>query len=173
VSEQPTEQSEDLPETGQSESTESTNNEVEATAAKDDKPVTTDSTPDLQPEPENRSTARVTLNRPMLIRLSSGETIKVRLINLSSSGLAFEYPASAELGATFKILFQLESKKGVVNIQAEAVATHSHVKSESFVIGVEFTKISEEHADIIETFVENRHTSAAQLTGFAVSHPHG
>ncbi len=166
MSEEPTEQSENLPETGQSESTDSSNNDAETRAAKDDKPAAADDTPDLQAGAANRNTARVTLDRPMLIRLSSGETIKVRLINLSCGGLAFEYPAPAELGATFKILFQLDSKKGIVNIQAEAVATNSHVRTESFVIGVEFTRISEEHAEIIETFVENRHTSAAQLTGF-------
>ncbi len=156
----------DTPEKAKSESNE---NGVEASPTENKKSTTTDDTPDLKPKIENRNAARVNLNRPVLIRLSSGETVKAHLVNLSCQGLAFEYPASAETGAAFEILFQLAGKKGVLNIQAEGVTMHIHVKSESFVIGIEFTKIAEEHVDIIEAFVESRLTSAAQLTGFAVS----
>ena len=46
------------------------------------------------PEPaiEHRNNARANLNHPILVQLSSGKTIKARLINLSCGGLAFEYP---------------------------------------------------------------------------------
>jgi len=139
-----------------------------------------DDTPDLEPAAEShsektaesRSNARVNLDRPLIIRLSSGDTVKARLVNLSCGGLAFEYPAPAESGATLTVLFQLAGETDVINIQAEGIARHSHVKSESFVTGIQFTKISEEHVDIIEEFVEHKLSTAAQLTGFAVSHRH-
>ncbi len=148
---------------------------TDATDTSDEKPVddvTNDDTPDLEPSSDNRTNARVNLDRPLIIRLSSGESIKARLVNLSCGGLAFEYPAAAESGATFGLLFQLSTKTDTINIQAEGVARHSHVKSESFVTGIQFTKISEEHIDIIEDFVEYKLSTAEQLTGFAVSHRH-
>ena len=129
-------------------------------------------TPDLALETNNRSTARINLDRPILIRLSSGEIVKAHLINLSCGGLAFEYPAAAEPGVTLTILFQISSDTGTINIQAEGVAKHSHVKHESFITGIEFTKIAKEHVDIIENFVEYKVSNSSQLTGFAVSHRH-
>jgi len=131
-----------------------------------------DDTPDLDPASDNRAEVRVNLDRPMLLRLSSGETVKVRMINLSPGGLAFEYPAPAEPGATFSLLFQLLNGSEVINIQAEGIAEHSHVKSTSFVTGIQFTKISAEDVNIIEEFVEYKLSSTTQLTGFAVSHRH-
>ncbi len=131
-----------------------------------------EATPDLEHNPDNRNHARVNVDRPMLIHCSNGETVKARLVNLSVGGLAFEYPAPAENGATLVVLFQLTKKAEPVNIQAEGIAQHSHIKADLVVTGIQFTKISEEHIDIIEDFVEYKLSSAAQLTGFAVSHRH-
>ena len=129
-------------------------------------------TPDLKPSAENRNNARVNLDRPIFIRLSCGETVKARLVNLSVGGLAFEYPAPAENGAALCVLFQLAKKAEVINIQAEGIAVHSHIKSESIVTGIQFTKISDEHASIIEDFVEYKLSNATQITGIAVTHRH-
>jgi len=129
-------------------------------------------TPDLSTSADDRTTARVNLDRPMLIRLSSGDTVKARLVNLSCGGLAFEYPTTAERGITLTIMFQISSEAGPINIQAEGTVKHTHVKQESYVTGMQFTKISEEDVDVIEEFVEFKTSNASQLTGFAVSHRH-
>jgi len=189
VSDEPTEEttqssesdeakSTDASDEGNSASEETSSETNEASETSDEKPAeesTEDDavdTPDLAPAEDNRNNTRVNLHRPLILRQTNGETFKAHLVNLSCTGLAFEYPAPATEGATFNILFQLTGKDGLINIQVECVARHSHVRSTSFVIGVEFTKIAEEHVDLIEDFVEFRLTNAAQLTGFAISHHH-
>ncbi len=155
------------PDTDDVESTESVDELLNAN--NDEKPISDklpDDTPDLEPNSDSRNNSRVNLNRPILIHLSNGETVKAHMINISSDGLAFEYPAPAEAGATFVLLFQLVGKDGIVNIQAEGIARHSHVRSESFVTDIEFTKIAEEHVETIEAFVEYRLSAANQLTGY-------
>lgn len=128
------------------------------------------STPDLAVKTDKRNLTRISMDRPMLIKLSSGDIVKARLVNLSCGGLAFEYPASADIGTRLTVLFQLSADDDPINIQALGVVKHTYVKKASFVIGLEFSEIANDKVDLIEEFIEMKISSASKVSGLAVSY---
>ncbi len=122
---------------------------------------------------DQRAAARVNLERAILIRLSSGDTVKATLVNLSCGGIAIHYPAPAENGAKLGLVFQLPDDKGeLVTIQTEGIVRHTHIKGQMFVIGIEFFQLAEQSMDFIEQFVKRKLSNSANSGGYVVSHRH-
>ena len=60
-----------------------------------------------EPAKENREYPRFRLNQSVTIRLSNGEFVKGRLVNISAGGVYVEYGAPADEGLVFDLCFDL------------------------------------------------------------------
>lgn len=120
---------------------------------------------------EQRKQARVNVDRPIVIKLSNGDSIKARMINLSIGGLAIRYPAAGETGAKLGLLFQITAQQETVTINTKGIVRHSHVHHEDFITGIEFIALSEEDAKHIANFINSK-LGTRQPSGFVVSHRH-
>lgn len=120
---------------------------------------------------EQRIQTRARLDRAIVIKLSSGETIHARMVNLSLSGLAICYPAPGEVGAELGLYFQLPDKDKPVTIHVKGIVRHSHIYHEDFITGIEFIQLKEEDSKHISNFLSTK-ASPKQPAGFVVHHRH-
>jgi len=102
---------------------------------------------------------RVLVDRPVLLKLSSGWIVKARIRNLSTTGLALQYPAPAELGAVLGLRFQLPDKfSDPIDIICEGIVRNCHIYNTEFVTGLEFRHIGEYEKDILRQFISHKQT---------------
>lgn len=74
-----------------------------------------------QPQkPEKRRHERYVVRLPVHIRCSDGEVIEAAANNLSYSGIYVEYPAAADLGAVFEMMFDLRIGEDLQRVFAKA-----------------------------------------------------
>lgn len=122
---------------------------------------------------EHRVAPRTPMDRPIILHLSDGETVRAHLINLSVGGVGVVYPAPAPKGAKFGVSFQISTRDGPYNITAKGVVQHCHIRGTDYAIGIEFTEISEDLKKTIAQYVEYKRTNNAAAPGFMVSHRAG
>lgn len=120
---------------------------------------------------EQRIQTRVKLDRDIVVKLSSGETIHARMINLSLNGLAICYPAPGEAGAELGLYFQLPDKDKSAIIHVKGIVRHSHIYHEDFITGIEFIQLKDEDSKIISNFLSSK-AGSKQPSGFVIHHRH-
>lgn len=106
---------------------------------------------------EQRRHNRIVLDRAISIKLSSGQLIHARLVNLSTSGVGVLYPAPAEIGSTLGLHFQLPGEGGsLVTIHCTGTVCHTYVHGQDFFSGFKFAQIREEDLNVIKEFIHRK-----------------
>ena len=118
-----------------------------------------------------RKQLRVTLDRAIVVKLSNGESIQARLVNLSMGGLAIRYPAAGEIGAELGLIFQLPDEDALATISTRGIVRHCHVHHQDFITGIEFIQLAEADSRRIAKFISAR-LGSRQPNGFTVGHRH-
>lgn len=119
---------------------------------------------------EQRREIRVNMERSIVVKLSSGQVIRARLVNLSTGGLALRYPAPAEIGAQLDLQFQLPGSETPATLSIKGIVRHCHVHREDFITGIQFVELDEEVKIIISRFIESK--ISTHTNGVLVSHRH-
>lgn len=104
--------------------------------------------------PMRRAITRIDIDRPILLQLSNGMTVKARINNISPGGLAILHPAPGELNAVLGLYFQLPDKHNEpVTIQCKGIVRNSYISNSQYITGLEFRNISDYDMQIVENFV--------------------
>ncbi len=78
------------------------------------------------------------------------------MINLSVDGLAFLYPAPAEMNATLGLKFQLPYNDEVVNVSLRGTVRHTHIRGETYVTGIQFAAVKDDDKSLISRFIDSK-----------------
>ncbi len=105
---------------------------------------------------ERRGHKRVLVDRAIKITLSNGSSVTAKMINISEKGISILYGASADIGAVLNFTFTLPVKSDLHEIKTKGVVIHSHFKGTNCCIGIEFQELSDENADLINSFIQYR-----------------
>ena len=91
--------------------------------------------------PEQRRSPRVTINRPVRIRTSSGALVQARLVNISQQGVGVFFTAPAEIGASLELSFTLPMRGRELEIRERCIARYNYLSNQGYIIGLEFANL--------------------------------
>ncbi len=101
-----------------------------------------------------RAITRIDIDRPILLQLGSGMTIKARISNISPGGIAILHPAPGELNAVLGLHFQLPDKHNdPATIHCKGIVRNSYISKSQYITGFEFRNISDYDRQIVEGFI--------------------
>ena len=104
-----------------------------------------------------RAQERISVERYVQVKLSGGQLIKARIVNLSHSGLALLYPAPADPGAVLGLRFLLpDNKNEPVVISCQGIVRNCHFYKNQFVTGLEFQNMAEHEKEILHQFIRQK-----------------
>jgi len=111
---------------------------------------------EISPEKENREHLRFKVNFKVYIKLSDGDIVQARAIDLSMGGLFAEYGANADIGKEFDMAFDLpygeESKR--VFARAKVVRASVVAKRNAYCLAFIFTSFGKKTDKILENYIE-------------------
>ncbi|MBI5040867.1 MAG: PilZ domain-containing protein [Gammaproteobacteria bacterium] len=96
---------------------------------------------------------RVSVTRPVRIRLSSGAVVQARMVNISQGGAAVLYEVPAELGANLELTFSLVVRGREIQFHERCVARYNHLSSSGYIIGFQFVALDAEARENLREFV--------------------
>lgn len=97
---------------------------------------------------------RISIDRPILLQLSSGITVKARIRNISAGGISVLYPAPAEMNAVLKLHFQLPDRHNEPNtIHCQGIVRDCHISQLQFTTCLEFSGLDEQDKSVVEDFI--------------------
>lgn len=96
---------------------------------------------------------RVSVTRPVRIRISSGAVVQARMVNISQGGAAVMYEVPAEIGATLELSFTLVVRGREIEFHERCVARYNHLSSRGYIIGFQFVALDAEARENLREFV--------------------
>lgn len=96
---------------------------------------------------------RVSVTRPVRIRTSSGAVVQARMVNISQGGVAVQYEAPAELGATLELSFTLTVRGREVDFHERCIAQYNYLSSGGYIIGFQFAALDAGIRETLREFV--------------------
>ena len=90
---------------------------------------------------EQRRFPRVTINRPVRIRTSSGTVVQARAVNISEEGIGVFFYAPAEIGATLELAFSLPIRNRTIEIRERCTARFNYLSNQGYIIGFQFVEL--------------------------------
>lgn len=96
---------------------------------------------------------RVSVTRPVRIRISSGAVVQARMLNISQDGAAVLYEVPAEIGATLELSFSLVVRGREVQFRERCIARYNHLGSSGYIIGFQFVALDTEARENLREFV--------------------
>lgn len=106
-------------------------------------------------EKEKRRHQRVALNRPGTIRLTNGPEVNTQVTEISESGLKCVFSQTVALGSAAELRFVLPVAIGKECLVVGRVQ-HHHRYNESFLLGIEFTRVTADVVEAVRAFVRQR-----------------
>lgn len=105
---------------------------------------------------DKRRHARVHCGYPIRIVTPRGMRVTGRMRDLSESGLAFTFEASAAAGLRLDVTFSVLLPGGSRTVKAETRVVYSRLSSDKYLIGVEFSSITSDNLETIKAYVDYR-----------------
>lgn len=103
-------------------------------------------------EKERRRHLRAALNRPGVLRVGKGPEVSTQVIEVSEGGLRCSFSQVVALGTAAELRFTVPVAIGKECLVVGRVQ-HYHRENDSFVLGIEFTRVTAEVAGTLREFV--------------------
>ena len=97
---------------------------------------------------ERRRTARVSVDIPVIARVSEAGTIEARISDLSVGGLALQCGRQLEIDREISLMFSLPGTNGVVRITGKIVNGNATGRA-----GVRFSSVPDDELDLLENWL--------------------
>jgi len=101
----------------------------------------------------NRKHARVSVDLPVKIYLSGGDSVNARFSDLSEAGAGIVYPVAADPGVVLSLQFQLHGKNARHTINVKGQVMHNFLYHDEYIIGVQFVDISLEQRSLLIAYL--------------------
>ena len=105
---------------------------------------------------DKRQHIRVNITRPVIVRLSKGQSIHATLVNLSSHGVGFVFKVPAEIGAVFRLKFSLPIQHHIREFDLAAKVVHTRISHNEHYTGLEFINPPSDQIALIQNFVTEK-----------------
>ena len=105
-----------------------------------------------------RQHERYGISMPVMLRISNGELIKARAVDISLGGLYIEDAAAAETGRTFDMLFDLPFTGQFERVYVRATVMRCVIigNRDLFGIALQFTEFARDTQAVLERYIEHR-----------------
>ncbi len=105
---------------------------------------------------DHRRFPRVTINRPVRIRTSSGTVVQARLVNISQEGVGVFFSAPAEIGVTLELAFTLPIRNREIEIRERCIACYNYLSNQGYIIGFRFVELEAGLRESLREFVATK-----------------
>ena len=106
---------------------------------------------------ELRKNPRANVTWRGAIKLSDGEIIAVKIVNIASDGLLLHCPTALEVNQQYKIMMEMPSIDQSSSVRHQApckvLAMHIRLSGDFYQVGVRFTEISDLHQALFDAWL--------------------
>lgn len=105
---------------------------------------------------EQRKHARFNINRPAVLVLPDGRTLRSSAINISRHGLGVLSSQNVAVGTELRVRLMLNGHDISKEIELSGVVRQSHFKGDAIALGLEFKELSDAARAVVDDFINRR-----------------